>query len=202
MISSIVSFQLPMFVSNSNVLFLTLITLVMLVYAVNLINNLIQISILPKEYNHFYDDCIVQALHKYHRLSHKQLRRTIEQDYTKKSIPYDTFCSHVQKMVANGSISIINRDSFRRGQRLFYSLTEKTRQSKRLGLLNKSHHENNNQIFKNYPDQLAITYFLTVCILATKGKSLIIDNDDFEMGITVQRSSKTMEVFLALTTHG
>ncbi len=92
-----VSFQLPMFVSNSKVLFFTLISLVMLVYAVNLINNLIQISLLAKDYNHYYDDYIIEALHKHERLSHNELRRTIELDYLKKSIPYDTFCSHVQK---------------------------------------------------------------------------------------------------------
>ncbi len=96
------------------------------------------------------------------------------------------FALMYKKMAKNGSISIINRDSFRRGQPKFYTLTEKTKQSIRLGLLNKDYDEGNNQIFKVYPDQLAITYFLTVCILATKGKSLIIDNDDFEMGITIQ----------------
>lgn len=175
-----------MFVSNSKVLFFTLISLLMLVYTVNLINNLIQITLLAKDYNHYYDDYIIEALHKHERLSHNELRRIVGHDYLKKSIPYDTFCSHVQKMTENGSISIINKDSFRRGQRIFYTLTEKTRQSMRLGLLNKDYNEGNNQIFKIYPDQLAITYFLTVCILATKGKSLIIDNDDFEMGITVQ----------------
>jgi hypothetical protein len=59
-------------------------------------------------------------------------------------------------------------------------------QEMRLELSIKSQERKNNEIFKNYPDQMAVTYFLTLCTLATKGKWLIVENEDYEMGITLK----------------
>lgn len=147
---------------------------------------LIQITLLTRVYNYYYDDCIKEALFSREKLSHNDLKRYVQQNYVNKEIPVDTFNSHIAKLINNEHIFIVSPQNYKRGKKKFYSLTEKTRQEMRLGLSIKSHERRNNIIFNNYPDQIAVTYFLTLCTLATKGEWLIVENTDYEMGITIK----------------
>ncbi|WP_148687357.1 hypothetical protein [Candidatus Nitrosocosmicus hydrocola] len=141
---------------------------------------------MTREYIYYYDDCIKDTLYSQGKLSHSELKRYIEQKFLKKEISADTFGYHVKKLIRDEVIFESSGSSYRRGEKKFYNLTEKTMQEMRLELSIKSLERKSNVIFKNYPDQFAVTYFLTLCTLATKGKWLITDNVAYEMGITIK----------------
>jgi hypothetical protein len=146
----------------------------------------IQITLLTKEYLYYYDDCIKETLFSKGMLYHGELKRYIEDNFVKKKINDETFQYHKNKLIKDGIICEPPDSCYRRGGKRFYILTEKAKQEMRLGLSIKSSERKNNIIFKNYPDQMAVTYFLTLCTLATKGKWLIMDNDDYKMGTTIK----------------
>ncbi len=140
---------------------------------------------MTKECLYYYDDCIKETLYYKGKLYHGELKRYIEHMFVKKKIPDDTFHYHINKLIKDEIICEPPDSCYRRGGKRLYILTEKAKQEMRLGLSIKSLERKNNIIFKNYADQIAVTYFLTLCTLATKGKWLITENDDYEMGITI-----------------
>ncbi len=141
---------------------------------------------MTKEYIYYYDDCIKKTLYCQGELSQSELKSYIEQNFLKKNISVDTLGYHKKKLIKDEDIYEHPDSSYRRGGKKFINLTEKAKQEMRLGLSINCLERKNNLIFKNYPDQIAVTHFLTLCTLATKGIWLVTENDDYEMGITIK----------------
>ena len=88
---------------------------------------------MPIPYNHRYDECIIEALFEDEKLGYRQIKKAIELKINRE-LSFETYNNHIKKLIEKGHIRIINNDA-KRGQRIFYCLTNMIKQEIDLGII-------------------------------------------------------------------
>jgi hypothetical protein len=138
-------------------------------------------------YKNEYDLYIKEALFEYEKLGYRQLKRIIDLKIDRE-LSFETYDNHIKKLIEGNYLRIINRDA-KNGQKIFYCLSDITRQEIDLGILQYNHDKTYQQLQDIREIKIRI-YYKILCTIAIKPPLLVV-TPEYENypGVTIKELS-------------